>query len=160
MTDIKADYSMPEHKGGGLRKFFVIAIPLLIVAGFIIATSVFISATKKPKEKKRSFNALAVIADYAKLGNVQLEVRTQGEVRPQIEIDLVPEVGGKIVFVSPNFIEGGIFKKGETLLRIEDADFQVAVIRAEAGMAQAEQVLAQEQAEGEVARQDLSLIHI
>ena len=127
---------------------------ILIILVFLMVSVISINTLKKPKEKKRSFNTLAVIADYAKLGNVQLEVRTQGEVRPQIEIDLVPEVGGKIVFVSPNFIEGGIFKKGETLLRIEDADFQVAVIRAEAGMAQAEQVLAQEQAEGEVARQD------
>ena len=127
---------------------------ILIILVFLMVSVISINTLKKPKEKKRSFNTLAVIADYAKLENVQLEVRTQGEVRPQIEIDLVPEVGGKIIFVSPNFIEGGIFRKGETLLRIEDADFKVAVIRAEAGMAQAEQVLAREQAEGEVARQD------
>jgi len=148
------DYSIPENKGGFLKKFLVIAVPILIIVSFIVATSVFIALTKKPKEKKRNFNTLAVIADYAKAEDVQLKVRTQGEVRPQVEIDLVPEVGGKIIYVSPNFIEGGIFKKGETLLRIEDADFKVAVIRAEASMAQAKQVLVREQAEGEIARQD------
>ena len=95
-----------------------------------------------------------MIADYAKSENIQLQVRTQGESRPQIEIDLVPEVGGKIIYVSPNFVEGGIFKKGETLVRIEDADFKVAVIRAEAGIAQAQQVVVREQAEGAMARQD------
>ena len=154
MVNTEPDYSIPERQGGFLRKFLVITLPILIFVGFVVATAVFIGMNKKPKEKKKSFNTLAVIADYAKIEDVQLKVSTQGEARPQIEIDLVPEVGGKIVYVSPNFIEGGIFKKGETLLRIEDADFKVAVIRAEAGVAQAQQVLVREQAEGELARQD------
>lgn len=154
MVNSSPDYSIPEKQGSFLRKLLVVAVPILIIVGFIAATSVFIALNKKPKEKKRNFNTLAVIADYAKREDVQLKVRTQGEARPQIEIDLVPQVGGKIVYVSPNFIEGGIFQKGETLLRIEDADFNVAVIRAEAGVAQAQQVLVREQAEGEIARQD------
>ncbi len=154
MVNSSPDYSIPERQGGFLKRLLVIAIPILIIVGFVVATSIFISLNKEPKEKKRNFNTLAVIADYAKTEDVQLKVRTQGEARPQIEIDLVPQVGGKIVYVSPNFVEGGVFKKGETLLRIEDADFQVAVIRAEAGVAQAEQVLVTELAEGEIARQD------
>jgi len=48
----------------------------------------------------------------------------------------------------------GIIRKGETLIRIEDSDFKVNVIRAKAGIAQAEQVLIREQAEGEIARRD------
>jgi len=154
MTTSSPDYSIPEKEGGVLRKVLVIAVPILIIVGFVLATSAYINANKKPKEKKRNFNTLAVIADYAKVEDVRLKVRTQGEARPQIEIDLVPQVGGKVVYVSPNFIEGGIFRKGEVLLRIEDADFNVAVIRAEAGVAQAEQVLVREKAEGEIARQD------
>lgn len=158
MVDSSPNYSIPEKKSGFLRKLLVIALPILIIVGFIVAANVAIALNKKPKEKKRSFNTLAVIADYAKLEDVQLKVRTQGEARPQIEIDLVPEVGGKIVYVSPNFIEGGIFQKGEVLLRIEDADFKVGVIRAEANVAQAQQVLVREQAEGAMARQDYAEI--
>ena len=154
MVNSSPDYSIPERKGGFLRKFLVIALPIFIIVGFVVATSIFISLNTKPKEKKRSFNTLAVIADYAKGEDVQLKVRAQGEARPQVEIDLVPQVGGKIVYVSPNFLDGGVFQKNETLLRIETADFDVAVIRAEAGVAQAEQVLVREQAEGEIARQD------
>ena len=154
MVNSRPDYSIAQRQGGFLRKCLIIAVPILIVVGFIVGTSMFISLNTKPKEKKKAFNTLAVIADYAKSEDVQLSVRTQGEARPQIEIDLVPEVGGKIVFVSPSFIEGGIFKKGETLIRVEDADFKVAVIRAEANVAQAEQVLVREKAEGEIARKD------
>ena len=143
-----------EKKSGFLRKFLMIFIPIAIVVGFVILTSIIIALNKKPEEKKRAFNTLAVIADYAVIDDVQLSVTTQGEARPRTEIDLVPEVGGKVVYVSPNFVEGGIIRKGETLFRIEDSDFKINVIRAQASIAQAEQVLIREKAEGEIARVD------
>ncbi len=143
-----------QKKGRFWRKFWLIAGPLLVIVFFIIAMNTIIALNKKPEEKKRAFNTLAVMADYAVQDDVRLEVKTQGETRPRTEIDLVPEIGGKIVYVSPNFIEGGIFRKGETLIRIQDADYKVAVVRAQAGVAQAEQVLVRENAEGEIARQD------
>ena len=130
-----------QRSGGTLRKFLVVLVPILVVVGFIVLGAVLIALNKKPEEKKRAFNTLAVMADYAVQDDVRLTVKTQGEARPRTEIDLVPEVGGKIVYVSPNFIEGGIIKKGETLLRIEDSDYKIAVIRAQASVAQAEQVL-------------------
>lgn len=143
-----------KRSGGILRKLLIIFIPILVVVGFIVLGAVVIALNKKPEEKKRAFNTLAVMADYAVQDDVRLTVKTQGEARPRTEIDLVPEVGGKIVYVSPNFIEGGIIKKGETLLRIEDSDFKIAVIRAQASVAQAEQVLIREQVEGEIAKRD------
>ena len=143
-----------SSKSGILRKILMILIPILIVVGFIVAASIIIKLNKKPEEKERTFNTLAVIAAYATSDNVELEVNASGEARPRTEIDLVPEVGGKIIYVSPNFQEGGIIRKGETLIRIEDSDFKVNVIRAKAGIAQAEQVLIREQAESEIARRD------
>ena len=143
------------HSEAGLsRKILMVFIVLAILGAFALVTFLVVKANEKPQGKKRSFNTLAVIADRAVQEDVELEITTQGEARPQSEIDLVPQVGGKITFVSPNFIRGGIFKKGETLVRIEDADFQVAVIRASANVAQAEQQLVREIAEGEIARQD------
>lgn len=137
-----------------LRTALIIAIPILIIIGFIILTRVVVAANKKPKERTRSFNTLAVLADYARTDTVSLKVNAQGEARPQIEIDLVPQVGGQIIKVSPNFIQGGTFKKGEVLLWIDPADFEIAVIQAEADVAQAEQVLIREVAEGDIARRD------
>lgn len=145
---------IPQKRKGFWRRFWLIVGPILVVVGFIALLVVTIALNKKPEEKKRSFNTLAVMADYASQDNIELTVTTQGEARPRTEIDLVPEVGGKIVYVSPNFIEGGIIRKGETLLRIEDADYKVAVIRAQASVAQAEQVLVREQAEGAIAKRD------
>jgi RND family efflux transporter MFP subunit len=138
----------------------LIAIPILIIIGFFVVTQIVIKANKKPKERKRSFNTLSVLADYARTEDVKLSVKTQGEARPQIEIDLVPQVSGQIIKVSRNFIEGGIIRKGETLLEIEPADYEIAVIQAEADVAQAEQNLIREVAEGEIARRDIEELGI
>ena len=150
-----AEYNtIKPSKAGFLKRSLIYTIPFLCIVGFVFLGSIIIKLNNKPEEKKRAFNTLAVLADYAVLDDVQLSVKTQGEARPQTEIDLVPEIGGKIVYVSPNFIEGGIIKKGEVLLRIEDADYKVSVIRAQAQVAQAEQSVIREKAEGEIAKQD------
>lgn len=151
MTDMK---TLDEKESSFLRKLLVIVIPILVVLGFTVLTFVLIELNKKPEEKKKSFNILAVMSDYAYREGVSLSVHTQGEVRPRSEIDLVPQVAGKIVYVSPNFIEGGIFKKDEVLVRIEEADYRVALVQAEANMAQMEQNLVREISESEIARRD------
>lgn len=135
-------------------KFRAFIYSLLVLIGLIILTNIIVSMNEKPEVKQRAFNTLAVMGTRAYQDDVRLTVETQGEVRPQVEIDLVPEVGGKIVYVSPNFIEGGFFEKGETLIRVDDSDFQVTKIRAQAAIAQAEQTLAREIAEGEIAKRD------
>ena len=127
------------------------AIALFGLAG---ATFAIIALTNEPEVQRRPFTPLAVMASPARSEPVALTVTTQGEARPRVEIDLVPQVGGKVVYVSPNFVEGGIFRKGETLVRIDPADYEVGVTRAEAAVAQAQQTLTREIAEGEIARAD------
>lgn len=145
-----------DESGGRQRYpiFRTIIFSLLAVAVIGGGTAAVIMANQKPEETRRPFTPLAVMADYAKRQDVRLTVRTQGEARPQTEIDLVPQVGGKIVYVSPNFIDGGVIRRGETLIRVDPSDYNVAVIRAQSSVARAEQVLAREVAEGEIARQD------
>ena len=153
-TSSPADSEASAPDGGRYPIFRTIIFSLLAIAVIGGGTAAVIIANQKPEEQRRPFTPLAVMADYAVRDDVRLTVRTQGEARPQTEINLVPEVGGKIVYVSPNFIEGGIFRRGETLVRIDPSNYQVAVVRAEAAVAQAQQTLTREVAEGEIARRD------
>ena len=143
-----------QKKGSLLRKLLVIFIPIAILIFFIVL-SIALSAFKpKPEVKKRKRPVLAVMVTQAVRDNVQLNVTVQGETRPRTEIDLVPEVAGKITYVSPKFLSGGLFSRGDVLYRIEDADYQVAIVRAQATVARAQQVLIREKAEGDIAKQD------
>ncbi|MEM7739788.1 MAG: efflux RND transporter periplasmic adaptor subunit [Pseudomonadota bacterium] len=85
---------------------------------------------------------------------MNLSVRTQGEVAPRREIQLAAQIAGRIDSVAPSFANGGVFKSGEVLVSIEDADYRLAVTRARANVAQSEQQLAVEEAEGALAARD------
>lgn len=154
MTNEKSFGGVSAQTQEKYPKFRAFAYSVLVLVVMTILTLIILKMNEKPEETRRSFNTLAVMGARAYQDDVQLTIETQGEVRPQTEIDLVPEVGGKIVYVSPNFVEGGFFKKGETLIRIDDSTYQVNKIRAQSVIAQAEQVLAQEIAEGEIAKSD------
>ena len=143
-----------QKQGGLLRKLLVIFIPIAILIFFVVLSMALSAFKPKPEVKKRKRPVLAVMATEAVRDNVQLSVTVQGETRPRTEIDLVPEVAGKITYVSPKFLSGGLFSRGDVLYRIDDADYQVAIVRAQASVARAQQVLIREKAEGDIAKQD------
>ncbi len=80
-----------------------------------------------------------------------VQVRSQGTVQPRTQTTLLPEVGARIVEVSKNFKAGGFFEKDETLLKLDPVDYETAVVVAQATVAQAEAMLAEEQARAEQA---------
>ena len=83
-----------------------------------------------------------------------LTVSSQGTVEPRSQSELIPEVSGRAVWISPALVGGGSFSKNDVLLRIEPHDYSQAVIQARAAVAQAELRLAMEQAEADVARRE------
>jgi RND family efflux transporter MFP subunit len=84
----------------------------------------------------------------------RITIQSQGTVRPLREIILVPQVAGKVVYLSPALVNGGEFKKGETLLRIEPDDYRLAVTLAQAKVKDAESKLKLLEAEAAAAREE------
>ena len=46
---------------------------------------------------------------------IEVTVTGHGEVVPKVAVDVVPQVSGKVVSVSPSLVAGGFFRAGETL---------------------------------------------
>ncbi|MBB4659224.1 efflux RND transporter periplasmic adaptor subunit [Parvularcula dongshanensis] len=137
-----------------MRKVLVILGTLgVLVVGFGLIA--LMGALKPKPERKESEPRLpAAFVQNVSYQPVALTVNAQGEVRPRREIAVVPQVGGRIVEVSPNFIDGGTIQKGEVLVQLEDADYRSSLTRAEARVAQAQQALQVEEAETALAQQD------
>ncbi|MFP4004485.1 MAG: efflux RND transporter periplasmic adaptor subunit [Alphaproteobacteria bacterium] len=136
-----------------MRRLMIVApVLVLILAG--IAIALLMATAPKPEKKDQGPRPVGAFIEPVKRESVRLEVITQGEVRPRKEIDLVPQVSGRIVHVAPQFVDGGIIEEGQLLVRIEDADYKLGVVRARARVADAEQALEREKAEAELARQD------
>ena len=51
-----------ERSGSITRKLLMIFIPILVIVGFFAVTQIIIALNKKPEEKRRPFNPLAVLA--------------------------------------------------------------------------------------------------
>ena len=86
-------------------------------------------------------------------------VRGEGTVRPLREIQLVPQVNGKVVFVSQALVDGGEFKKGDVLLRIDPVDYHLAVTLAEAQIKDSESKLKVAEEEAAVSREEWRLLY-
>lgn len=129
-------------------------LPALIFVVFAAIFYVLIATAPRPERADPQPRPVAVFAAPVTQTDVVLSVSTQGEVSPLTQIDLVPQVAGRIVYVNPNFIEGGFFEAGETLIQIDDADYRLAVTRAQSQVAQAQQLLVREEAEAELAAEE------
>ena len=92
-----------------------------------------------------------IIADPAA---ESLPVFTQGTVRARRSVRLIAEVAGKIESTAANFVEGDFFTKDDTLLGIEQADYEFAIARARSQVAAAEQRVAEERGRNRQAQRE------
>jgi len=133
---------------------FIFVLPVIVIAGAIGGTIAMSAFKPKPEEKEDVVKAIPVLTAEAMQDSVTLKVNVQGEVQPRTEINITPQVGGKITYMSPKFIEGGKFNKGDLLVRIEPAEYELRVVRARAAVAQAETAVTREKSEAAIALRD------
>lgn len=84
----------------------------------------------------------------------QAEIAAYGEVTSRNELSITSQVDGQIIYISPKFLTGNTFKKGELLLEIEPIAYQQSLSNALATLADAQLALAEEQLNGEQAQQE------
>lgn len=116
-------------------------VPVLVVAVAVVGAAVMVAA--RPEVETRPPEPLAPLVRVMTVTpeDVRLSVRAQGTVTPRTESDLVPEVSGRVVWVSPALAAGGFFEEGDPLLRVDRAEYEIAVKRAEAAVAGAKSQL-------------------
>lgn len=134
-----------------LRK---IALPVVVIAAAIgIANGM--TSFKKPAEKKVFDEKTANVSVVeAQAYQMVFPVLSSGVVESKVDIRLIAEVSGKIIEVSPKWVEGGFFREGEEFFAIEDQNYVNQLAKAEASLASARSALTQEQALAHVAKSD------
>jgi len=139
-----------------MRKFFKFVLPLALIAASIVVVVVMVTIAqgKRPDRRDQGQAALVVEVIPAAVTSLNFSVSSQGAVMPRTQTTLVAEVAGQIVSVSPNFIAGGFFRQGETLLEIDPSDYRTALLRAQATLAARKAQLADQQARADQALKD------
>lgn len=137
-----------------MKKLFRLAAPLLvIITGFLVVQGL-VAAKPEPEKNDEEVRKISLYVDSVQSEKVVVAVKTQGEVRPKTEIDLIPQVSGRIIALSDSFSEGAEFAPNTLLLKIDDSDYQVAVVRAQARVAEAQTALERELATAEIKEEE------
>ncbi|PCI46420.1 MAG: efflux transporter periplasmic adaptor subunit [Alphaproteobacteria bacterium] len=136
------------------KKILSVMLPVIIVAGSVAISVILVMAKPEPEKKPVVEIARHIRAVVAHAGRVALTVKTQGTVEAKQAIELVPQVSGQVVYVSEKFVAGGLFRKGEVILRLDSRDYQYAVTSTAARVIESQQILVRERAEAALARQE------
>ena len=121
----------------------MITIKRLIVPGLVVIGSIFGAVTLMATAPKLEPTAVEPIPTTVRVVTVdpqpiRLRVHSQGTVSPNTESALIPEVSGRVVWMSPSLVNGGYFEQGQELLRLESNDYRSALERSQANLARAE----------------------
>ena len=139
-----------------MKKLLKLLAPILVLVGGVVIVQVLVAAKPEPEKNDDETRLVSLYVDEVKSEMVTISVKTQGEVRPKTEINLVPQVSGRIVAMSESFNEGAEFAPDSMLMKIDDADYQVAAIRAEARVAEAQTALERELATAKIKEDEWS----
>ncbi len=131
-----------------------ILAPLGIIALGVIIFILLISSKKPPEKTETKTSAFLVQVEAAQARDLNFVVSSQGTVQPKISTRLSAQVNGRVIWVAPAFIEGGMFEQGDVLIQLEKDDYLTEVKLAEAELARAEAALEEEVARGKVAQQE------
>lgn len=129
-------------------------LPLIVILVAILIAGLM-SLTKPDSLELESPNReVAVKTAILEKSQVQLTVKSQGTVQPLTRTMLVSEVSGTVMELAPQFEVGGTFSKGDVLIRLDAADYQVAKQRADAQLQSAKAQLLSEQARSSQAKKE------
>lgn len=131
-------------------------LPLAVLGAGVLAAKTLIDMRPEPEHTTPEPVVPLVQTVAARASDEPLEVVAHGTVVPRVETELVAEVAGRIVSVSPAMVAGGFFEEGDLLLEIDPVDYELAVARARLEVARAARTLAQEEAAAATARREWS----
>ncbi|MDP5052819.1 MAG: efflux RND transporter periplasmic adaptor subunit, partial [Congregibacter sp.] len=126
---------------------------VLVAAGGVVL--LLKTLAPEPQTDEAPPRPVTVYTHLAESSDAVLQVQTQGEVRARTMIDLTAQVSGRVISVSPEYVEGGRFDPDTVLMEIDDGDYRLALRQAEAGVAAAELSVEQALADADVARKQL-----
>jgi len=130
-----------------MRATFRFIVPLLILGAALYGAWYLMSHPPETgRQRKADENLITVDAKTLKTQAYAVIVESFGFVEPRTQSDLVAQVGGQIVEVSPNFRDGGFFDDGERLFLIDPRDYAIKLKIAQAELVSSQQALVEEQA--------------
>ena len=120
-----------------MRKLFLVVVPIALLAAGVVAASYLIRtrpqvAPSPPVERVWTVDSVPV-----RLTDVQPEIQLFGKIFAARQIQLRALVTGQVVELHPNLVEGGLVRRGEVILAIDEFEYRSALKESEARLVEA-----------------------
>ncbi|MCB1773712.1 MAG: biotin/lipoyl-binding protein [Gammaproteobacteria bacterium] len=126
-----------------------------LLGGFTFASWQLLSSAPASKRERPAAPVPLVDIVDSRPASHPLVLEASGPVVSAFELEIRPQVGGRIVALHPDFEPGGRIPAGEPIMRIEPDDYQLAIQAAEAEIAKAQAAITLERGRRVVAREEL-----
>ena len=137
-----------------MRRWFSGSLALGIVAGAVLLAAFLVWLAPEPEQRELPSPLPFVTTAPVMAGSGAIPVYGAGTVRPSAEIDIAPQVGGRVVWVNPSLRSGGRIGAGETMFRIDEADYVNRLREAEADVAERRVAMLEAEEEAAIARDE------
>lgn len=152
--DSESRFSDPsfESKGEGERLgYFQLVMVVAVLVGAVMITS-FMGGTRKGLERSTTEELAHLVATInVKPATHQIFVEGSGTVQTSADVNIVPQVSGRIEWMNPDMRSGGRFAANEIIFRVEPIEYKLAVQNQQANVASAQTEWELERAEGNAA---------
>lgn len=135
-----------------------IILPVCLIA--LGVTGFWYYKSKVVKFKRKPAVKTAPVVDIMKVNpsRVTAQIRAMGTVQADREVVIKSQVAGTVIQVAPEFVQGGLIRKGQLMVRIDPADYALAVNKAQSALAQAQADFEIEKGRQQIAREELKLM--
>lgn len=125
-----------------------------VIGASIAIAAIFIATKEEPPRAEKPKEGTLVEVIRIDVRRHDVELHAKGTVVPAMEVMLQPEVGGRVVWQSPELVAGGRFEEGEPILKVDSRDYKLAVESFRAQVRQARLEYTLEKRRGEVAKRE------
>lgn len=135
-----------------MSKPITIGIVAAILLGSSLGTYALWAAREEPERRPRTEDGVAVETVRVRRETVRLPVHASGVVTAARDLEVVPQVEGRLVWLFEKLTPGTFVPKGQLLFRIDDRDYRLRVQQVRADVQQAKTELALEHGRRRVAK--------
>lgn len=155
-----APEEIPESDAsqGGWSVWAQLGLGLLVIVGGGVVAGAMIMAQGSEEQVAPELEPVPVEALVVRPAPHPVTVETTGTVTAAKQISVVPQVQGRLTYVSDQLQPGGRFAKGEVMARIDRRDYALAVEQRRSDVQSAEVNLALEMGRQETAQREWELL--
>jgi RND family efflux transporter MFP subunit len=151
--------NLPTPKKSHQQKLLALGI----IAGVLVvglSITVYLLKTKPTAKRKPPAKMQALVNTMEVFPiTTNVKIKALGRVVPAREINMQARVSGKVVYLHPKFIPGGIIRKGEVLVRLDETDYRLALTNKQNILDQARADFRIEEGSQKVAEQEWAMIN-